>query len=62
MAVVLLATYAMRTRFELVLVGYDETFLRAAGEEALREITDLERLLSRFRNDSDIGQIGRAHV
>jgi len=57
MAVVLLATYAMRTRFELVLVGDDETFLRAAGEEALREIAELERLLSRFRNDSDIGQI-----
>lgn len=57
MAVVLLATYAMRTRFELVLVGDDETFLRAAGEEALREIAELERLLSRFRADSDIGRI-----
>jgi len=57
MAVVLLAAYAMRTRFELVLVGDDESFLRAAGEEALREITDLERLLSRFRSDSDIGRI-----
>ena len=54
---VLLATYAMRTRFELVLVGDDETFLRAAGEEALREIAELERLLSRFRSDSDIGRI-----
>jgi thiamine biosynthesis lipoprotein len=59
MTVVLLATYAMRTRFELVLVGDDETFLRAAGEEALREIAELERLLSRFRNDSDIGRINR---
>lgn len=57
MRVVLLATYAMRTRFELVLVGDDETFLRAAGEEALREIVELERLLSRFRSDSDIGRI-----
>jgi thiamine biosynthesis lipoprotein len=59
MAVILLATYAMRTRFELVLVGDDETFLRAAGEEALREIAELERLLSRFRADSDIGRINR---
>jgi len=57
MAVVLLATYAMRARFELVLVGDDETFLRAAGEEALCEIAELERLLSHFRNDSDIGRI-----
>jgi thiamine biosynthesis lipoprotein len=59
MTVVLLATYAMKTRFELVLVGDDETFLRAAGEEALREIAELEQLLSRFRNDSDIGRINR---
>jgi thiamine biosynthesis lipoprotein len=59
MAVVLLATYAMRTRFELVLVGDDEPFLRAAGEEALNEIAELERLLSRFRSDSDIGRINR---
>lgn len=59
MAVISLATYAMRTRFELILVGDDEAFLRAAGEEALREIVELERLLSRFRADSDIGQINR---
>lgn len=59
MAVVLLATYAMRTRFELVLVGDDEPFLRAAGEEALNEIAELERLLSRFRPDSDIGRVNR---
>ncbi len=60
MATVLLATYAMRTRFELVPVGDNETFLRAAGEEALREIAELERLLSRFRPDSDIGRINQS--
>ncbi len=59
MVTVRLATYAMRTRFELVLVGKNEPFLRAAGEEALREIVELERLLSRFRLDSDVGRINR---
>lgn len=57
MPVVCLACYAMRTRFELVLVGDNERWLRAAGEEALNEIVALERLLSRFRPDSDIGRI-----
>ncbi len=59
MATVLLATYAMRTRFEFVLVGDEERFLRAVGEEALREVEELERLLSRFRADSDISRINR---
>lgn len=59
MAVVCLAVYAMRTRFELVLVGDSEKFLRAAGEEAINEIVTLERLLTRFRPDSDIGRINR---
>jgi len=54
-----LATFTMRTRFELVLVGEDEKHLRAAGEEALREVEELERLLSRFKLDSDIGRINR---
>lgn len=56
MLVVQLACYAMRTRFELVLVGEDEHHLRAAGELALSEIVTMERLLSRFRPDSDIGR------
>lgn len=43
-----LAIFSMRTRFELVLVGEDGNHLRAAGEEALREIVELERLPSRF--------------
>lgn len=59
MECVKLATFSMRTRFELVLVGDEETHLRAAGEEALREIVELERLLSRFRLDSDISRINR---
>lgn len=57
MAIVHLACYAMRTRFELFLVGDDERFLRAAGEEAINEICSLEKLLTRFRSDSDIGRI-----
>ncbi len=57
MECVKLAIFSMRTRFELVLVGDDETHLRAAGEEALREIAELEKLLSRFRPDSDIARI-----
>lgn len=49
-----LATFAMATRFELVLDGDDPTRLRAAGEEAIEEIERLDRQLSRFRPDSDI--------
>ncbi|MFN3420657.1 MAG: FAD:protein FMN transferase [Armatimonadota bacterium] len=59
MECVRLATLSMRTRFELVLVGKKENHLRAAGEEALREIAELEQLLSRFRLDSDISRINR---
>lgn len=59
MAIVMLACYAMKTRFELILVGNDEKFLRAAGEEAIGEIIALERLLTRFQPESDIGTINR---
>jgi thiamine biosynthesis lipoprotein len=51
---VLLSVEAMGTRFELVLHGADAVRLRAAGEEALREIERLERLLSCYRADSEI--------
>lgn len=54
-----LAAFSMRTRFEFVLVGDDENHLRAAGEEALKEIVELEGLLSRFRTNSDISRINR---
>ena len=47
----------MGTRFEVVLVGERETFLQAAGEEALREIARLERQLSLYREDSDLAEI-----
>jgi len=42
MQTVTLARHAMATRFELVLQGDDPTALRAAGEEALDEVTRLE--------------------
>lgn len=48
---------AMACRFELVLQGADEPWLRAVGEEALREIERLEAQLSIFRPDSDVSRI-----
>lgn len=57
MATVRLARRAMACRFELVLQGEDERWLRAAGEEALREIERLEAQLSIFRSDSDVSRI-----
>jgi thiamine biosynthesis lipoprotein len=52
-----LAKMAMATRFELVLEGDDEVWLRAAGEEALAEIDRLEAQLSIFRPESDVSRI-----
>lgn len=49
----------MATRFELVLHGDDAMRLRAAGEEALAEITRAEQLLSAYAPASDIGRINR---
>lgn len=49
----------MATRFELVLHGDDPVHLRAAGEEALAEITRVQALLSAYRDDSDIGRVNR---
>jgi len=46
---------AMATRFELVLDGE-----RAAGEEALEEIAEVERRLSRFRRDALPARLERA--
>ncbi len=57
-----LATQAMGTRFELVLIGQGgegEVRLRAAGEEALAEIEECDRRLSRFRRDSVISHLNR---
>jgi len=58
---VLLATYAMACRFEIVLEGGDPVRLRAAGEEAIEEIDALDRQLSRFRSESDVSWIN-AHA
>lgn len=55
-----LARHAMATRFELVLHGGSEPRLRAAGEEALDEITRLDAALSRHRPDSEISAVNRA--
>ncbi len=47
-----LATFAMGTRFELVVSGEDASHFRAIGEAALAEIDDLDRRWSLFRRDS----------
>src|SRR6266566_2870407 len=49
-----LACRAMATRFEVVLWGRQESYLRAAGEAAIAEIERLEAQLSFYREDSDI--------
>ncbi len=59
-----LALQAMGTRFELVLQGEDEgpraeSYLRAAGEEALAEVEQLDARLSLFRRDSLLSHIQR---
>jgi len=48
------ACHAMATRFEIVLHGDKPAALRAAGEEALGEIEQLEAQLSLFRASSEI--------
>ncbi len=53
-AQIILSLDAMATRFELLLYGDDPVRLRAAGEEALREIERLESQLSFYRADSEI--------
>ncbi len=59
-----LATHAMGTRFELVLEGEDsgsraEANLRAAGEEALLDIEEVDQRLSLFRRSSLLAHIVR---
>jgi FAD:protein FMN transferase len=51
---VTLAKRAMGTRFELVLYGENESYLRATGEEAFAEVERLEAQLSLYRHDSDL--------
>jgi FAD:protein FMN transferase len=52
-----LACQAMATRFEIVMHGADVVALRAAGEEAIEEIQRLDRQLSLYRPDSEIGRL-----
>ena len=52
-----LARNAMATRFELVLRGSNPISLRAAGEEALDEITSVEAQLSVYRSSSEIARV-----
>ena len=54
-----LSLHAMATRFELILEGEDGVALRAAGEEALREIERVDQQLSRYRADSEISMLNR---
>lgn len=54
MTEVRLARDAMATRFEIVLFGEREAFLRAVAEEALEEISRVEAQLSFYRVDSDV--------
>lgn len=54
-----LASEAMATRFELVLVGGDPVGLRAAGEQALEEIEDCHGRLSRFEASSWVAALNR---
>ena len=57
MKAVRLACQAMGTRFELALYGGEVVRLRAAGEEAITEITRLHNELSAFRPQSQIGRV-----
>ena len=59
MPTIILARRAMNTRFELVLHGANDTFLRAAGEEALDEVERIEAQLSLFRPTSEIARVNR---
>lgn len=57
MTTITLACQAMATRFEIVLHGEDAVSLRAAGEEALREVERLDARLSFYRPDSEISHL-----
>lgn len=57
MELVRVARNAMATRFEVALHGEDPVSLRAAAEEALDEIEQLESRLSLFLPSSDISRV-----
>ena len=54
---VALAREAMATRFELVLNGENPVSLRAAGEEALREVERLDKQLNLYNPASEIAHL-----
>jgi FAD:protein FMN transferase len=54
---VTVACHAMATRFEIALHGDNPAALRAAGEEALRLVEELEDQLSLFRPGSEIARL-----
>lgn len=54
-----LARNAMATRFELVLLGNDPVHMRAAGEEALDEISRIESQLSIYQPSSELARVNR---
>lgn len=47
----------MATRFEIALLGEDESALRGAGEEALGEVERIERMLSLYRESSEVANV-----
>lgn len=55
-----LATHAMGTRFELVLVGDDNSQLRSLGEWAVEEIEGAHSRLTRFQRGSEVSRVNRA--
>lgn len=59
-ATCMLAVWAMGTRFELLLAGDDEPFLRAAGEAAIADIEDAHARLTAFESDSVVASINAA--
>jgi thiamine biosynthesis lipoprotein len=54
-----LATHAMATRFEFVLVGGEDRQLRCAGEEAIAIVQEWHARLNRFAPDSEISFLNR---
>lgn len=60
MDTVRVATNAMGTRFEFVLIGDDPVSLRAAGEEGVAIVEDAHRRLSRFERGSVVAAINEA--
>lgn len=54
-----LAFRAMATRFEFVLAGQDPAALRAAGEEAAREIKRIEERFSFYAPASELSRLNR---